>query len=93
MCVHALFSTFNARVKVDRASFFSFLVKYLTSSEKTTVNRPKCKNVDVVLCKVEFIIRHQPVPLSTKLVMVFADLDERKKLAFSPSFSAAEYVL
>lgn len=25
--------------------------------------------------------------------MVFADLEERKKLAFSPSFSAAEYVL
>lgn len=25
--------------------------------------------------------------------MVLADLEERKKLAFSPSFSAAEYVL
>lgn len=36
---------------------------------------------------------NQPVPLSTKLVMVLADLEERKKLAFSPSFSAAEYVL
>lgn len=36
---------------------------------------------------------NQPVPLSTKLVMVLADLDERKKLALSPSFSAVEYVL
>lgn len=36
---------------------------------------------------------NQPVPLSTKLVIVLADLEERKKLAFSPSFSAVEYVL
>lgn len=49
------------------------------------------------LCKAELMEtaaeRNQPVPLSTKLVMVLADLEERKKLAFSPSFSAAEYVL
>lgn len=36
---------------------------------------------------------NQPVPLSTKLVMVLANFEERKKLAFSPSFSAVEYVL
>lgn len=45
------------------------------------------------LMEVEAAQRNQPVPLSTKLVMVLADLEERKKLAFSPSFSAAEYVL
>lgn len=37
--------------------------------------------------------RHIPCPLSTKLAMVFAAFEERKKLALSPSFSAVEKVL
>lgn len=36
---------------------------------------------------------YAPCPLSTKLAIVFAALEERKKLAFSPSLSAAEKVL
>lgn len=34
--------------------------------------------------------RRLPCPLSTKLVMVLADLDDWKKLALMPSFSAME---
>lgn len=41
-------------------------------------------------CTVEL---HIPCPLSTKLAIVFAAFEERKKLAFSPSFSAVEKVL
>lgn len=36
---------------------------------------------------------HIPCPMSTKLAIVFAALEERKKLAFSPSRSAEEKVL
>ena len=46
----------------------------LTSREKG-VGRPLC---------------HLPSPLSTKLVIVLADLEDWKKLALMPSFSAME---
>lgn len=36
---------------------------------------------------------HIPSPVSTKLAMVFAAFEERKKLALSPSLSAEEKVL
>lgn len=36
---------------------------------------------------------HIPCPMSTKLAIVFAALEDRKKLAFRPSLSAEEKVL
>lgn len=40
--------------------------------------------------RIERFLCHLPSPLSTKLVIVLADLEDWKKLALMPSFSAME---